>query len=54
MMKRTDKRNKRSRLLVPVCCLVAMGFTVAAAALSIPWLCLGTMVSMGVAVVLDD
>jgi hypothetical protein len=50
------KKNtkKKNRLLVLVCCLVAMGFTVAAAALNIPWLCLGSMVCMGVAIVLDD
>lgn len=53
-MKKAEKRNKRSRLIVLVCCLVAVGFTVAAAALDIPWLCLGSMVSMCVAVVLDD
>ena len=49
------KKNtkKKNRLLVLVCCLVAMGFTVAAA-LNIPWLCLGSMVCVGVAIVLDD
>lgn len=53
-MKKAEKRHKISKLIVLACCLVAMGFTVAAAAFDIPWLCLGSVVSMGVAVLMDD
>lgn len=52
--KKTKNTKKKNRVITLLCCLIAGGFTVAAAALNIPWLCLGSMVCMGVAVVLDD
>lgn len=50
-----NKRSNRKRVIITLIMGgAAVAITVVAAVLDCPWICLGTIVCMGVAIVFDD